>query len=333
MKQQKKTTRKNTNLSIITTTGFIVVSLLLIYAAIRLVGSFAIQELRSEPTPGVESHNTIVTATPEATPEDLPVSVVIVPAESQAPAVHTPNVPLTTTPDLGNGIEQTTPQPEETLQPAGWDWHYQAVFTEKRMDVAVLCFSPKGYLCCAALLRLDGDACTLLSVPCDLLDGNGRMLSETMTNRAALDALESAIPVTYTRFIHIETRNIAACVDTVGPLTINGTEMDGAAVAEYIGEEGLTMETYTARQEAFLYGSIQKLRMTSVLRIAAAKIIVQKGIGGNLSMAEFMQLYRALKSIPVSSVRVIPMPTYTDEKGRHIDTEKLSNLFTQLSFS
>lgn len=331
MRQQKKTPRKQTHIGIVTTTGFLVVSLLLIYAAIRLVGNFAVQELRFDPTPGAKTQNSAVT--PTAVPEDRQASVVIVPSESQAPVSASPDALPAKTPGMDAVPEKTESVPEETSQLDAKIPRYQAVFTEKRMDVAVLCFSPKGYLCCAALLRLDEDGCTLLSIPYDLMGSGGRTLSEAMTDRAALEALESTLPVTYTRFIHIEMRNIAACVDTVGPLTIHGTEMDGAAVAEYMGEEDLNADAYIARQEAFLYASVQKLRMTNVLRIAAAKIIVQKGIGGNLSMTEFMQLYRALKAIPVSGIRVIPIPTNSDGVDRRLDPEKLSDLFTQLSFS
>lgn len=324
------------HLTVVPTVCFVAISLLLVYAVFRLFGNFVVKELRPEVTPQT-NEETAKTETPPP-PEDKPVSIIIVPEETPRPST----IPLSPTPVQSGGsstpatssdpvsseeapLQQASPLPEKK--------QYAGVFGDSRMDTAVVCFSADGHLCCAALMCLDNTSCTLIPIPHDLLDAYGRKLSDTMTARASLEAIESVVPVSYTKYISIDTTNIAACVDTIGALTVDGITMNGEAVAAYLNAPDLSNAAYTARQEAFLSACIQKLRMTSLLRLAAAKLVVQRGIGGNLTASEFMLLYRALKALPVSGLKTLALPTQQAVSGQKIDTAALYKLLEELSFS
>jgi hypothetical protein len=297
----------------VATVCFLCLTGLLVYGSTRLFGGVLMKELhRYDERTGLEAAQTAAPASdspilPEETGK--PVSFIITPAPSAAqPSIPEETLPLTTP------RETPSATPSHTLCPVAAG----TAFEREKVDLLIVAFDENHQADWIVAVAMRSGSCTAVSIPRNTLIDTKNALYDADNIRSVARMLQSVYPVRFSRYIALDTKGLAVCVDTFGSVAPEGKALDGKGAAAYLAEGGDEL-LRILRQQNFMRAYLYTLREAGWLKLLSSKFGLQAYIDSNLSIAQTAELYAVLKELDPDQIDfcILPVDSATLQGTRY----------------
>lgn len=299
--------------SVAATAGFVLVTVLLAYGAARLLFGTISREFTKEEA-SME--------TPAAAAEGLQpgkqtdaAQAVFTPSPAELRTQEPPKESVA--PETTEEQPERTPLPHGTVLPEGLPEELPAAaigvqsapkqFSCGALDLVFGMTDTEGNIECVAVLVSADERTTLLSLPGNCRAAGGALLSE-YAGEQLLEAVGEVVPVQYGTYAYISKTNAADCIDALGSLFIAGKLRTGEETLAYLDSAGKDPLLTAERFAVILQALTEKLHELPLLRMLAAKNVLQAAVKTNLKEKTGWALYRSLVKTDTEAIRRRTIP-------------------------
>lgn len=296
--------------TVVATAAFILLAAAFTYAAVRLIGGAVYRELEKAASRGAGPTPAATASPPAETTEPSQAAMQpLVPQEAQPTPTPVQEAEQTLQPDQ-SALPSQTPTP--AFQP------FTGRFDETRKDFLFVGYDEAGSPDCIALVQADEEGCTLLFIPRNTLSAWGRKLSTYRNDRLLAEAVSTVVPVSVSRWAHMELKGVSDLVDAAGGVTCAGETLLGDAAYQRMLCPDADEMIRTATHQTLLASYFSRVRTLGLVRLAATKAALNRYAGGNITTAQYLALYRLFITYRSEDItwRTLPVDSVTSNGQR-----------------
>ena len=248
------------------------------------------------------------TAVPTARPVMEVVSETLPPTASPKP---TPKPSVTQTPSPSPTSVPTV----GTVRTARW--------TETCMEFLFVITDGSGHPVYPAAVSVAGDSVSVLFVPNTVLMPDGSPLSTRTGADAIRRAFSGTVGLSEARCVTLDGTKLAACIDVLGSVSVDGKTLDGAAAEAYLGAVGAGTMQGIERAQKLLPACVARVREMRFSELLFRGMKLRNVFGGNLTKKELWELYGTVKGLKTVESSILPVHS-AQRNGEHcyiIDAE------------
>ncbi len=287
------------------TLGFLLLASALVLGCVLIVGRMLSRPQTAAPDAAFGAQPQ-VQPTAELSSE---AAAILVPEDGRLPSSSPSSAPSPAGPDTPAPTAAPTPSPTPMSAVS------IPAFSEERMDFILLGFDEAHQADALCIVSLNGDRCTILSLPRNTLTADGATLQEASTPAQAFTGIRSVFPVYLRRYIELDMTGLADCIDAFGGVRLEDALKNGDEVAAYLEAGGSDELLRITRQQTLLHALIVQLRELGLLRLLSVKHTLQKHTDGNLSASQYIDVYHALRRLDADEIRFLTLPVDSVIRG------------------